>query len=87
MLDGGEGTHTISFEESTVANGTTLSLTTGGETNFEKLKRLFCSQQALNVNFRKFFNFLDNPYEGTQRYIFLLFCHLGTRSPQKFNLL
>ena len=38
LLDGGAGTDTISFEESTVASGTTLSLTTGGATNFENLK-------------------------------------------------
>jgi Ca2+-binding RTX toxin-like protein len=37
LLDGGTGTDTISFEESTVASGTTLSLTTGGATNFENL--------------------------------------------------
>jgi Ca2+-binding RTX toxin-like protein len=37
LLDGGAGTDTISFEESTVASGTTLNLTTGGATNFENL--------------------------------------------------
>jgi len=37
-LDGGSGTDTLSFEESTVASGSTLSLTIGGATNFENLK-------------------------------------------------
>jgi Ca2+-binding RTX toxin-like protein len=37
LLDGGTGIDTISFEESTVANGTVLSLTTGGAINFENL--------------------------------------------------
>jgi Ca2+-binding RTX toxin-like protein len=36
-LDGGSGNDTLSFEESTVSNGATLSLTTGGATNFENL--------------------------------------------------
>jgi Ca2+-binding RTX toxin-like protein len=36
-LDGGSGTDTLSFEESTVDSGSTLSLTIGGATNFENL--------------------------------------------------
>jgi len=37
LLDGGTGTDTLSFEESTPATGTTLSLAIGGATNFENL--------------------------------------------------
>jgi Ca2+-binding RTX toxin-like protein len=47
LLDGGTGTDTLAFEESTVANGTTLNLTTGGATNFENL-RGSASNETLN---------------------------------------
>ena len=38
LLDGGSGTDTLGFEESTISNGQTLTLTTGGAVNFENLK-------------------------------------------------
>ena len=37
LLDGGAGIDVLSFEESVVENGTTLSLATGGAINFENL--------------------------------------------------
>ena len=36
-MDGGTGTDTLSFEQSKIADGTTLSLTSGGASNFENL--------------------------------------------------
>ena len=47
LLDGGTGTDTLAVEESTIANGTTLSLTIGGATNFENL-RGSASNETLN---------------------------------------
>ncbi|MDB4009316.1 hypothetical protein N9466_08605, partial [Amylibacter sp.] len=47
LLDGGAGTDTLAFEESSITNGTTLNLTTGGATNFENL-RGSASDEILN---------------------------------------